>query len=360
MKGNTIMKNGKLQVALVGCGMIAHAHADAVILDGRAEIVALVRGRDPEKGRAFAEKYNIPFVTDDYNEVIARGGIDMVIIASPSSYHCDCAIAFANAGIQILCEKPLDVKIEKMSAMIEAAEKNNILMGCVFPNRVQSGIINAKKLIESGELGEMYTFEFQYRGFRSHKYYSDSYWRGSSAINGGGFLINQGSHGVDALIHLVGDVKKVCAVCETKARNIDGEDTAVALLELENGVHGTLMGTVLSHFPETNSECERIRIEFEHGTLIFADGKTVVHKSLSEDELKTEEIQLSDDVLQFGDRPEDIDMGAHNRIVSNFIDGLLLGAPLIAPARDARRSIDLILTIYESSKTKSWLEVPKF
>lgn len=354
------MINKKLKVALIGCGLIGHSHAEAIIADGRAELAAVVYGRDEKKGREFAEKFNIPYVTNDYKKVIEECEIDMVIICHPSSYHAECAIAFAEAGIDILCEKPLDVTVDKMTAMIDAAEKNGVLFGCVFPNRMQSGIANAKKILDSGELGKIRIVEFQYRGFRGHDYYSNSYWRGVSAINGGGFLINQGSHGVDAMVYLVGDVKKVCAVCDTMGRNIDGEDTTCALIEFENGAHGVMMGTVLSYCPESNPECDRIRIECEKGTIVFADGKTVLYRSFSENEFNVEEELISDKVETYGEKPENIDMDAHNRLVSNFIDGILHGAKLIAPARDARRAIDLVLTVYESAKTRSWTEVPHF
>ena len=354
------MKDGKLQVALVGCGMIGQSHAEAIINDGRAELAAVVYGSNEEKAKAFAEKFSIPYMTNDYREVIKRGGIDMVIISTPSAYHAECAIDFANAGIHVLCEKPLDVKTEKMTAMIDAAEKTGVLLGCVFPNRTQSGLINAKKIIDSGELGAMRIVEFQYRGYRSRTYYNSSNWKGTKAVDGGGCLMNQGSHGIDALMFLAGSVKSVCAVTDTMGRKIDVEDTACALLEFENGAHGTLMGTTLSYVPELNSECDRIRIEFERGTIVFGDGKTMLYKSLSDDELKVEEIQLSDKVESFGAAPEDIDMSAHFAIVSNFIDGILLGKPLIAPARDARRAVDLILTVYESAKTRTWVDVPRF
>ena len=84
------------------------------------------------------------------------------------------------------------------------------------------------------------------------------------------------------------------------------------------------------------------------------------YKSLSDDEFKTEAICLTDKVESFGANPEDMDMAAHYAIVSNFIDGILLGKPLIAPARDARRAIDLILTIYRSSDSGTWENVPHF
>lgn len=354
------MKNGILQVALIGCGMIGHSHAAAIAQDGRAEIAAVVYGRDRTAAEAFARQYSIPFVTNDYREVIRRGGIDMAIVCTPSSYHAESTIAFAQAGVHVLCEKPLDVTTEKMTAMIDAAEKNQVLLGCVFPNRTREDLKKAKDLIDSGELGRMLMVEFQYRGYRSHSYYDSSAWKGTKAGDGGGCLMNQGSHGIDALIYLAGGVKKVCAVCDTMARNIEVEDAACALLEFDSGAHGTLMGTTLSHFPETNSECERIRIEFERGTVVYADGKTMVYKSLSDDELKTEPICLTENVECYGAAPEDIDMDAHFAIVSNFIDGILLGTPLIAPARDARRAVDLILTVYRSSASGTWEDVPHF
>ncbi len=350
----------KLKVALIGCGMIANAHAESIKRDGRAEIVAAVYGRNREAAEKFAEKYGIPFLTNDYKEVIRRGGIDAAIVCTPSATHAEISIAFLEAGAHVLCEKPLDVDVDKMTSMIETAEKNGLLLGCVFPNRTRTDLFRAKEIINSGALGRMLMVEFQYRGYRSHAYYDSSNWKGTKAGDGGGCLMNQGSHGIDSLIYLAGNVKRVCAVCDTMARKIDVEDAACALLEFESGAHGTLMGTTLSHFPETNAECERIRIEFEHGTVIYADGKTMLYKSLSNEKLDVEEICLTDKVESFGANPEDLDMEAHIAIVSNFIDAVLEGKPLIAPARDARRAVDLILTIYKSAETNMWADVPKF
>ena len=81
------MENKKLKVALIGCGMIGHSHAQAVIEDGRAELSWVVCGKDYKKGESFKEKYNIPYLTNDYKDVINNGNVDMAIIATPSSYH---------------------------------------------------------------------------------------------------------------------------------------------------------------------------------------------------------------------------------------------------------------------------------
>ena len=85
------------------------------------------------------------------------------------------------------------------------------------------------------------------------------------------------------------------------------------------------------------------------------------HKQISDDdEFKTEAICFTEKVESFGANPEDMDYAAHFAIVSNFIDGVLEGKELIAPARDARRAIDLILTIYKSSESGKWEAVPNF
>ncbi len=353
------MKNGKLQVALVGCGMIGHGHAQAIAADGRAELAAVVYGKNREAAEAFVRQYGCGYLTDDYRQVIERGGIDMAIVCTPSATHGEITIAFLKAGIPVLCEKPLELDVDKMTAMIETAEEKGLLLGCVFPNRVRTDLQKAKAIIESGQLGRMLMVEFQYRGYRSPSYYSAVAWKRSAGC-GGGCLMNQGSHGIDAMIYLTGRVDRVCGVCDTMARQIQVEDTGCALLEFENGAHGTFMATTLSHFPETNSECERIRMEFDRGTIVYADGKTVLYRSLSDEALKTEAICLTDKVENYGANPEDMDMEAHYALVSNFIDGILEGTPLIAPAREARKAIDLILTIYRSSQTGTWENVPKF
>ena len=350
----------KLKIALVGCGMIAPAHAEGILRDGRAEIVALVYGSNRKMAEDFAEKFGIPFITDNYNDVIVNIQVDAAIICTPSGTHAEIATAFLSAGAHVLCEKPLDIDTDKMTRMIETAEEKNRLLGCVFPNRTRKDLQQAKEIIDSGELGRMLMVEFQYRGFRSHLYYSSSNWKGTKAMDGGGCLINQGSHGVDALVYLTGNVKRVFAVCDTMARKIDVEDAVCALLEFENGAHGTLMATILSHFPETNSECERIRIEFEHGTIVYAEGKTMLYKSLSDDKLEVEEICLTEKIESYGANPEDMDIDAHFSIVSNFLDAILEGKALIASARDARRAVDTILSIYKSGETNSWVKVPNF
>ena len=347
----------KIKVAIIGCGLIAESHAKTLIADGRAEIVAAAYGRNIQKGRAFADKYNIPKIVGDYHELL-NDEIDMICICTPSGMHAECAIDFANAGVSVLCEKPLDVTHEKMTAMIDACAKNGVKLGCVFPNRTRAGIERAKKLLDSGELGKMKIVECQYRGYRSHAYYNNSTWRNTKA-QGGGCFMNQGIHAIDLMMYLTGDVARVCAITGTLGRDIEAEDAGVSLLEFANGAQGVLMATTLSYIPEHGPEGDRIRIECERGSILYADGNTTYFKNNSEDDFDVEEISLDEKVSHeiAGIRPDDIDMVGHQKIVSNFISTLLGEAEVMIPPESARRGADLIDSIYESSAKRCWVDV---
>ncbi len=350
----------KIGIAIIGCGMIANSHAEAILADGRAEIKAAAYGTNIEKGTAFAEKFGIPRIVGDYHELLDDSEIQAVCICTPSSLHAECAIDFANRGVHILCEKPLDITQEKMTAMIDAATKNNVRLGCVFPNRTIPALQKAKEILESGELGAMKIVECQYRGYRSPKYYGSSKWKGTKKFDGGGALMNQGIHAFDLMMYLTGDVASVCAQVGTLGRDIEVEDTASALLTFANGAHGVLMGTTLSHVPESAPEGDYIRIECARGTILYASGKTTLYKNRAEDDFDVEAIPLDTPdkaVTDSGSAPENINMEGHQIIVSNFISAALGEEEILIPAESARRAVDMVLTIYESGKTGNWLPV---
>lgn len=348
----------KVQVAIIGCGMIAESHAKAILADGRAEIASAAYGTNEEKGRKFAERFSVSKIVGDYHELL-NDDLDMVCICTPSGIHAQCAIDFANAGVHILCEKPLDIRSEAMTRMISAAEKKDVRLGCVFSNRTRVGIKRAKALLESGELGAMKIVECQYRGYRSLAYYKSSKWKGTRALDGGGCLMNQGIHAIDAMMYLTGDVSRVCAQTGALGRDIEVEDTASALLIFKNGAQGVIMGTTLSYIPENAPEGDRIRIECEHGSILYAEGKATYYKNRATDDFDVEPISLDEvtEVVNSGSVPENIDMAGHCEIVSNFISATLGEEDVLIPARSARRGVDLVLAIYRSAQSGKWEDV---
>jgi len=119
--------NARVRYAVVGLGWIAQ---EAVLpafkhAQENSELTALVSD-DPEKLANLSQKYGVKrtFSYDEYDECLRSGEIDAVFIALPNSLHKDYTVRAADAGIHILCEKPMSVTVEEAEAMIEAAERN--------------------------------------------------------------------------------------------------------------------------------------------------------------------------------------------------------------------------------------------
>lgn len=349
-----------IRFAIIGCGMIAENHALAIAADPRAELRAAAYGTNRERGEKFKERFSVPVLVGDYRELLSRNDIDIVCICTPSGLHAEAAVAFANKGVSILCEKPLDISRKAVDDMINAAKDNNVRLGCVFPNRTRSGLKKAKQILDGGELGKIRIVECQYRGYRSHAYYNSSKWKGTRALDGGGCLMNQGIHAIDTMLWLAGKVKSVCAQVGALGRDIEVEDTAAALLEFEDNAQGVLMGTTLSYMPEDAPEGDRIRIECENGSILYANGRTTLFKSNNPEDFDVARVSLDEDICESessGARPENIDMKAHSEIVSNMVAAVLDNAPVLVPAESARQSVDLILAIYESSANRKWVNI---
>jgi len=342
--------------------MIAESHAVAIGMDPRATLTAAAYGTNEKRGRTFAERFNVPHVTSDYRSLINNDAlhIGMACVCTPSGMHAGCAVDFLNAGVPVLVEKPLDITGEAMTRMIEAAEANGLPLGCVFPNRTRPGLIKAKALLDGGEPGGIYAVECQYRGYRSPDYYRASKWKGKLKYDGGGCLMNQGIHAVDAMLWLAGPVAEVCGQTGIYGRDIEVENNASVLLKFKNGAQGVLMGATLSYTPEDGPEGDRIRIECANGSFVYANGKTTYFKNNAKDNFDVTAIPLDDDgaeAVSSGAVPENIDMGAHSIIVSDFISAVVEKKEPLAPAASARLSVDTILAAYRSAKSGKWEKV---
>lgn len=374
----------KVRFGIISTGMIAHFHAKSILDDGRAELVAVCGHSSMEKTRAFAEKYNVKKVYMDFKELSCDNTVDAVCVCSPSGLHGVHTIECLQNGKHVLCEKPLEIKSELMTEMINIANEKQLKLGCVFPNRTRTGLRRAKKIIDSGILGRMTIVECQYRGYRSPAYFTSSNWKGTKKYDGGGCLMNQGIHAIDTMCWLAGDVKSVYGTAKAILRDIEVEDTAMAILEFVNGAKGVLMGTTISNIPENAPEGDRLRIEFEKGTILYAEGKTnlYIRKSVSNfsvenklpdivslDSYNFNKTDVDEDVIKIAldDKqgpvvssttdPSNVDMESHFYIVSNFITAVLEDKDPYIPGESARKSVDVVLAVYRSSETGEKIDI---
>ena len=231
----------KVRFAIVGTGVIAPLHAESIIKNPLTELVAVCDIIE-EKAQAFADKYGVEHVYKYYEDMFKRGDIDVVCVCTPSGNHGEVTIAAAEAGIHVLCEKPIEITDEKLTAMIDACRKHGVKLGGIFQRRTLPAAIKTREAIQSGKLGKMVLGDAYLKYYRSPEYYKSAGWRGTWELDGGGALMNQGIHGIDLITWMMGDVHSVVAKCGTLVRDIEVEDTAVAIVKYKNGAYGVIQG----------------------------------------------------------------------------------------------------------------------
>jgi predicted dehydrogenase len=258
------MTKDSVQVGLVGLGFIGkiHAHAYQAIPycfgngQVQANLRALLRthvGSDAELLRSLGS----PFETAQPQEFIDQD-LDMVDVCSPNYLHPQHVMLALEKGKHVYCEKPLAANLTQARALAQAAEKAGVLTHSAFTMRYYPAAQQAKSILASGILGEIYNF----RAYLFHNSYMDpqrpTSWRLQKDISGGGALTDLGVHNIDMVRYLLGDAKWVqCrtrtfitqrpkSAGSTEMVPVDVDDWALCMLEMENGARGSVETTRMS------------------------------------------------------------------------------------------------------------------
>ncbi|MBS4219149.1 Gfo/Idh/MocA family oxidoreductase [Bacillus sp. FJAT-49711] len=338
----------KMKFAIVGAGVIAPFHAKAISANSNADLVAIC-DTEIEKAEKLASEFGVSKTYIDYEDMFKKEEIDIVSVCVPSGLHAEITIAAAKAGIHVLCEKPLDITRENMSEMIEVCKNNKVKLGCVYQRRTLDAAVITRKAIQDGKLGKLVLGDAYLKYYRSPEYYESAGWRGTWELDGGGALMNQGVHGIDLIQWMVGDVESVFAYTAPLVRNIEVEDTAVITVKYKNGAFGVIQGTT-SVYPGQET---RFEIHGEHGSIIFADSGFKEWKFLNGDET----IPKVGNNEGGGSDPKAISDEGHYLFVEDIIQAVREDREPLVPGEEARKAVDLILAIYESSKTGKEVKV---
>ena len=198
----------------------------------------------PEKADELATAFNAKAYYSLDKLLAGEKGLDMVSICTPNGLHAPQSIKALEAGINVLCEKPLCISSIDGMKMIEAAAKANKKLFVVKQNRYNPPVVFLKELITGGRLGKIYSFQVNCFWNRPADYYTG--WKGTMDMDGG-TLFTQFSHFIDLFYWLLGDVADVRSVTKNFAHpQIAIEDTGIVLIEMKNGAIGTLNYTVNS------------------------------------------------------------------------------------------------------------------
>src|SRR5262249_30989634 len=270
--------------------------------------------------------------------------MEIVIVGSPSGVHATHGIAAVRQGLHVLVEKPIDINTARADALIAEAEKAGVKLGVMFQDRLKPGIRRTKEFVERGTLGSPILADARVKWYRPPEYYANSRWRGTLALDGGGALINQGIHTVDLLLWLLGDVVRVQARTKTALHKIEGEDTAVAILEFANGALGLLQATT-STYP---GYARKVEITGSEGTLILDNDRIVAT------DLRTKSGKVHSDispVSESASSPVVSDIRAHRAVLEDFIRSVQQDKTPVCDGRDGRRSLSVVEAIYQSART---------
>lgn len=334
--------NGKLNFAIIGCGVIAPCHTSAIKSIEDAVLYA-VCDIIPEKADKFASDNKVDRVYYDYSEMLKNPDIDVVCVCVPSGLHGEICVKAAETGKHIICEKPLEITAEKINAVIEAVRKSGVKMQCVFQRRTMPAAIAAKKAIAEGKLGKIVLADAYLKYYRTQEYYNSAGWRGTWDLDGGGALMNQGVHGIDLLTWMVGEnVEKVFSRAGALARNIEVEDTAVALLQFNGGGYGVIEGAT-TVYPGLDTKFE---IHGEKGTVIFTDSGIEKWEFIDGDVPQPEAGQK----LGGSSDPSQIASIGHYILIKDLVEAIRDDREPMIPPEEGRKAVNLILSIYKSAR----------
>src|SRR4051794_6746182 len=343
------MKERQFGFGIIGAGTISHIHALAIKSITNAKLYG-VYSINKNKSQAFADKYDC-ISYDSLDEMLKVSGIDIVCICTPSGIHLDPAIKCMEAGKHCVIEKPLEVTLEKCDKIIEASDKAGVKTAVIFPSRFYKSSKQIKKAIEEKRFGDLVLGDAYVKWSRSEAYYQSSHWRGTWELDGGGALMNQGIHSVDLLQWYMGAVESVQAVsANIKHKEIEVEDTVVATLKFRNGALGTIECST-AVFP---GAFKRIEIMGTTGTAILEESnllKWQFEKEASEDEIIRQNLSAGNVSHGGVSNPADISFAGHQRQLEDMMLSIETGKKPLIDAIEGRKSVEIVLAIYESAHT---------
>lgn len=237
----------KLNVAMIGSGFMGTAHSNAFCQVGHFFDVPfelrrkVICARDRTKLETMASRWGWDEIESEWRDVVHRADIDVVDIAVPNALHAPIAIAAAQAGKIILCEKPLATSLAEAQTMASAAAK---LPNMVWFNyRRIPAVALAKQLMDEGKIGHVYHYRALYLNQSGIDPAKASGWRYSRSAAGSGATGDLLSHSVDMALYLNGPMEQIVAELHTFAPGRDVDDAVLLLAKFANGSVGTFEAT---------------------------------------------------------------------------------------------------------------------
>ena len=336
--------------AVVGLGMGKH-HVRSIEAAKGAKLVA-VCDVQPDLAKSIADQYGVEAYTD-YRELLKNPDVQVVNVATPTGLHAQVGIDAAKAGKHVICEKPLDVTVDKAQALIDACRQNNVKLASIFQRRVHPLSRKLKQAVEEGRLGHIYYADIHLYWYRKPEYYAGGYprgWRGTFAMDGGGAAMNQGIHSIDFLQWIVGPVASLFAKTGTYGHDIEAEDVGTAIVTFRNGAIGNITCTTCAYPGLTND----FHLICEKGTVVLTNDSVVTWRIQGPNE-EEEEAEMQRMYSGGKDNPSADPMAVgfdgHTIQIEDMVQAIRESRNPIISGESAIHAVEIANAIQESART---------
>lgn len=340
-----------MKFGIVGSGMIAKVHASAITAMTGSSLHAVFNHR-VEGAQKLAADFGATAVAD-LDAFLADPELEIVTVCTPSGAHFEPALAALREGKHVICEKPLEVTTARIDELIAAAATAGKTLAGVLNRRFTPAMSAFKKATDAGRFGTLTSASCYVKWFRDQAYYDSAVWRGSWALDGGGVLMNQAIHAIDALIHLAGPVKSVQADTACLAHTgIEVEDIGVAIVEFVNGARGVIEGATCAW--STTGHPVRIQLAGTAGSVFLADecfeAWDFKDEHPADAAVRATLMQATGAGLGAND-PKAIRFEQHQRNFEEIVSAIQAGREPAISARETRKAVAVIQAIYESARS---------
>lgn len=346
----------KVRIGIVGMGNMGKYHADYLL---RGEVahaeLAAVCSTSPHKLEAYKDKVK---VFSDGEAMIKSGEIDAVLVATPHYQHTSLGICAIEHQVHLMVEKPISAHKADAEKLIAVAEKHPaIVFGAMFQLRTEPRYLKLKKLIQDGDLGEIVRINWIITDwYRTEAYYASGGWRATWKGEGGGVLLNQCLHQLDALQWLVGMPSKVRSFAQLgRFHNIEVEDNVTAYLEYPNGATGVFISST-GEAPGSNRfeiAGTRGKVILENDQIQFTRNENCMLEHSKQSKIGFSKPEIWNVAIPFGNA-----VLPHAILMRNFINAIRDGEPLIAPGADGIHSVELANALLYSSLIDQTIDMP--
>lgn len=322
-----------VRVGLIGGGGIAGAHLRGY--QAHADKIGVVAVADAVQATADLRAQELGAIAyTDFRQLIAEAELDAVDICLPHHLHRDAIVAAADAGLHILCEKPLCLTADQAREVNTAVTSNGVTLMSAHNQLFLPAVAKAKQLLADGVIGTVYEVRTTDSFFNDFDPATMG-WRASAATSGGGELIDTGYHPTYLMLHLAGGVPvEATALLSTHRLSfMEGEDSAQVLIRFDNGVVGQLV-TSWAYAPARSTE--RFSAVGELGSL-HSDGVSLTYNLRSGQSRSWEYEPVDTFVAEIG----------------HFADSLIEGTRPLHTEKEGIETLGIILAAYEGARSKT-------